>query len=372
MIIYEDIEIRFDNFVVVPELNLTIEEGEFFTLLGPSGCGKTTILRALAGLVAPSRGRILINGKDVTKFPSDKRNAGMVFQNYALFPSMNVWENIAFGLKVAKTNKDEIAERVTQIAHEVDLNKKHLFKSISELSGGQQQRVAIARAMVMRPKILLLDEPLSNLDAKLRHQMRLQLKEMQSHFGITSVYVTHDQDEALSMSDRIAVIKEGRIEQCGPPHEIYQDSSTEFVCNFIGDVNRFASNISEKIARGSAKIIPSLPSYLRIEKVKLAPLGTVVPADALHVTGKIIAKSYHGLHYSYEVELEDSTVRAVVPEDGRALHYEVGASVSVFMNASDILQYPEGFLQQSGESARRDNPSDGEGDLPGATLKVAE
>ncbi|MHC6222335.1 ABC transporter ATP-binding protein [Arthrobacter sp. MMS24-S77] len=240
MITFENVEIRFGDFVALPEYQLTVEEGEFFTLLGPSGCGKSTALRALAGFIAPSRGDIRIGGKRVTHLPSHRREIGMVFQSYALFPTLSVWENIAFGLKVAKVSKAETAERVREIAREVNLSDEQLGKSVTELSGGQQQRVAIARALVLRPKILLLDEPLSNLDAKLRHQLRAQLKDLQQQFGITTVYVTHDQDEALTMSDRIAVMNNGRIEQVGTPREVYTRSATEFVCNFVGDANKLS------------------------------------------------------------------------------------------------------------------------------------
>ncbi|MCC3271045.1 ABC transporter ATP-binding protein, partial [Arthrobacter sp. zg-Y809] len=237
MIRYDNIEVSFDDFVAIPKLDLEIQEGEFFTLLGPSGCGKTTALRTLAGFISPSAGDVFVDGKRVTHLSSDKRSIGMVFQNYALFPSMNVWENIAFGLKVRKDSKSDTARLVAEIAGQMELSDEQLQKNVAELSGGQQQRVAIARALVLKPKILLLDEPLSNLDAKLRVQLRGQLKDLQSQFGITTVYVTHDQDEALTMSDRIAVFNKGVVEHVGPPAEIYERSATEFVCNFIGDIN---------------------------------------------------------------------------------------------------------------------------------------
>lgn len=234
MITYNNIEVSFGDFVAIPNLNLEIKEGDFFTFLGPSGCGKTTALRTLAGLEQPSAGTILIDGKDVTGLPSHKRDLGLVFQNYALFPTMTVFDNIAFGLKVAKTSKSEIEDRVREIAKEVNLTDEQLQKNVAALSGGQQQRVAIARALVVRPKILLLDEPLSNLDARLRHSLRGQLKDLQEHFGITTIYVTHDQEEALVMSDKIAVMNAGSIEQLGTPRELYADSATEFVCTFLG------------------------------------------------------------------------------------------------------------------------------------------
>ncbi|MBA4101520.1 MAG: ABC transporter ATP-binding protein, partial [Arthrobacter sp.] len=205
MIRLDNIEVSFGDFTAIPSLDLHVLPGEFFTLLGPSGCGKTTALRTLAGFIQPSRGTVHVDGKDVTRLPSDKRQVGMVFQNYALFPSMSVWENIAFGLRVRKEKPADSDRLVRDIARRVELSDEQLSKNVAELSGGQQQRVAVARALVLRPKILLLDEPLSNLDAKLRHQLRQQLKDLQSEFGITTVYVTHDQDEALAMSDRVAV-----------------------------------------------------------------------------------------------------------------------------------------------------------------------
>ena len=343
MITYDNIEVTFGDFVAIPNFNLTIEEGEFFTFLGPSGCGKTTALRALAGFVAPSKGRIIIGGTDVTTLPSDKRQIGMVFQNYALFPSMSVYENIAFGLRVAKLNKDELDARVRQIADEVNLTDEQLTKGVAELSGGQQQRVAIARALIMKPKILLLDEPLSNLDAKLRHQLRIQLKDLQSQFGITTVYVTHDQDEALSMSDRIAVMNLGRIEQVGTPQEIYTHSQTEFVSNFIGDVNKFTPAESEKLRlRGATNLSPQWPSYVRIEKVHLGPAGAPQTEGLITLDGVVAVKRYHGLHYSYEVKVGDSLIKAVVQEDGLGSELRVGEHVSVSFRPEHLRQYPEG------------------------------
>ena len=260
MIKFENVEVTYDDFVAIPDFNLEIREGEFFTFLGPSGCGKTTALRALAGLIQPTSGKIYIDGKDVTKLPSDKRHVGMVFQNYALFPTMSVYENIAFGLKVNKLSRDEIDDRVKAIAKEVELSDQQLQRNIGELSGGQQQRVAIARSLIMRPKILLLDEPLSNLDAKLRQQLRVQIKDMQRHFGITSVYVTHDQTEALTMSDGIAVINAGRIEQIGTPREVYSHSQTEFVCTFIGEANK----LSVDALRKQGIETPGNSAYVRV------------------------------------------------------------------------------------------------------------
>ena len=272
MIRLDNIEVSFGDFTAIPNLDLHVKPGEFFTLLGPSGCGKTTALRTLAGFIEPSAGTVHVDGKNVTRLPSDKRQVGMVFQNYALFPSMSVWENIAFGLRVRKEKSAESDRLVRDIARRVELSDEQLHKNVAELSGGQQQRVAVARALVLRPKILLLDEPLSNLDAKLRHQLRQQLKDLQSEFGITTVYVTHDQDEALAMSDRVAVFNKGVVEQVGTPQDIYDDAATEFVCNFIGDSSPLTPEFMAELNRLSgAGLSPTANSYLRVEKASLTP-----------------------------------------------------------------------------------------------------
>ena len=220
MITFQNVDIKFGEFHAVKNLNLHIREGEFFTFLGPSGCGKTTTLRSLVGFIMPTSGQILLKDTDITRLPIEKREIGMVFQSYALFPTMNVYENIAFGLRVKKFSKAEVDQKVKDIARKVDLKDDQLFKKVSELSGGQQQRVAIARALVLKPSILVLDEPLSNLDAKLRVQLRNELKQLQKKFGITTIYVTHDQEEALTLSDRIGVFNHGVLEQVGTPMEV--------------------------------------------------------------------------------------------------------------------------------------------------------
>lgn len=227
---------RFGDVTAVQRLNLTIREGEFFTLLGPSGCGKTTILRMIAGFYQPSEGRIFFDENDITNLPPHRRDTGMVFQNYALFPHMTVMENVAFGLKVRKCPKDEIKRRVEEALAQVRL-AGFGERRISQLSGGQQQRVALARALVIRPRILLLDEPLSNLDARLRDEMRTEIIKLQRSLGITTVYVTHDQTEALTMSDRIAVFNQGVCQQVGTPMEVYNTPNNSFVAAFVGETN---------------------------------------------------------------------------------------------------------------------------------------
>ena len=337
MIRYENIEVRFGDHKAIPNLNLEVKQGEFFTLLGPSGCGKTTALRTLAGFIEPTKGEIYIDGQAATRLPSEKRRVGMVFQNYALFPSMSVWENIAFGLRVRKTKKPETETLVTEIAAQVELTDEQLGKNVSELSGGQQQRVAIARALVLKPRILLLDEPLSNLDAKLRVQLREQLKNLQRELGITTVYVTHDQEEALTMSDRIAVFNRGVVEQVGTPEDIYNRSSTEFVCTFIGAMNRLSPEFLQRLVAGGATgLSPTKASYLRLEKVSLSP-----PKDAAGVVrldGVVTDRSYHGAYSTYTIDSSGSMIRALVTESGGAPLAE-GSAAELYISPSSILQY---------------------------------
>lgn len=227
---------RFGGFTAVSEVNLSIQTGEFLTLLGPSGCGKTTLLRMISGFETPTEGTVWLNGEDVTHLPPYRRNVNQVFQSYALFPHLTVEENIGFGLKMQKLPRPEIVQRVKEATELVSLAGMEQRKP-SQLSGGQRQRVALARAIVCQPKVLLLDEPLSALDAKLRHLMQVELKRLQKKLGITFVFVTHDQEEALTMSDRIAVVNKGRIEQLGESTDIYHSPQTTFVANFIGQAN---------------------------------------------------------------------------------------------------------------------------------------
>jgi iron(III) transport system ATP-binding protein len=340
MIRLENIEVTFGDFTAIPHLDLHVRPGEFFTLLGPSGCGKTTALRTLAGFIQPTRGTVRVDGKDVTRLPSDKRQVGMVFQNYALFPSMSVWENIAFGLRVRKEKPADSDRLVRDIARRVELSDEQLAKNVAELSGGQQQRVAVARALVLRPKILLLDEPLSNLDAKLRHQLRQQLKDLQSEFGITTVYVTHDQDEALAMSDRVAVFNKGVIEQVGTPQDIYDHAATEFVCNFIGDSSTLTPEFVSEVNRLSgAGLSTDARSYLRVEKASLNR-----PTDgggAVGLPATVVSRTYHGLHSRYVVRSHGADIRLLVREDG-GTHPEAGTNTTVYVQPGHVLQYHPG------------------------------
>lgn len=236
----------FDGKEVISNLDLTINNGEFLTLLGPSGCGKTTVLRLIAGLETVDSGRIMLDNEDITHVPAENRYVNTVFQSYALFPHMTVFENVAFGLRMQKTPAAEIAPRVTEALRMVQL-ESFAQRKPHQLSGGQQQRVAIARAVVNKPRLLLLDESLSALDYKLRKQMQNELKALQRKLGITFVFVTHDQEEALTMSDRIVVMRDGRIEQDGTPREIYEEPKNLFVAGFIGEINMFNATVLERL-----------------------------------------------------------------------------------------------------------------------------
>jgi spermidine/putrescine transport system ATP-binding protein len=301
---------RFGSVAAVQETTLEIRDGEFFSLLGPSGCGKTTTLRMIAGFELPDEGRVLLRGADVTSVPPNHRNVNTVFQHYALFPHMNVFDNVSFGLELSKVPRGERRDRVTRMLQVVQLEGMEKRKP-QQLSGGQQQRVALARALVNRPAALLLDEPLGALDVKLRKQMQLELKRIQNELGTTFVYVTHDQEEALTMSDRIGVMHAGAIEQVGDPREIYEHPRTPFVADFIGSLNALDFRVDE-VADGLAVMrvnererlcVPvgsgtapgqNLRVAVRPERVRIEPANGRAPEGGSLVEGTITELVYLG------------------------------------------------------------------------------
>ena len=338
MIHLNDIVVKFGDFTALHNINVHVKEGEFFTFLGPSGCGKTTTLRTITGFIEPASGTVVVKGKDITHVPIEDRNIGIVFQSYALFPTMTVYDNIAFGLKIKKLKKPEIDRKVREIARKVDLSDEQLQKAVSQLSGGQQQRVAIARALVTGPAIICMDEPLSNLDAKLRVQLRNELKRMQKEFGITTIYVTHDQEEALTLSDRIAVFNKGYIEQIGTPNEVYNFSKTEFVCNFIGDINRLSDAVVAKARAAGADVDPAKHNYVRLERlhVNVEPRPGQVALD-----GVVTMREYYGLFIKYYIDLGSQTIKVIEKNDGVRI-YEEGQAVQVILDPRDIMAYVPG------------------------------
>ena len=338
MIRLNDIVVKFGDFTALHGINVHVKEGEFFTFLGPSGCGKTTTLRTITGFIEPVEGAVVVKDRDITHVPIEDRNIGIVFQSYALFPTMTVYDNIAFGLKVKKAKRAEIDQRVRDIARKVDLSDEQLQKAVSQLSGGQQQRVAIARALVTNPAIICMDEPLSNLDAKLRVQLRNELKKMQKDFGITTIYVTHDQEEALTLSDRIAVFNKGVIEQIGTPNEVYNHSATEFVCNFIGDINRLETPLLQHRTDRGAGLDPAKHTYLRLERLHV----NVEPRDGeLALSGVVESREYYGLYIKYYITVEGQTLKVIEKNDGVNI-YEPAQQVSVVINPAHVMAYEAG------------------------------
>lgn len=334
MIEFKNIEIKYGDYTAIENLNLKIEDGEFFTFLGPSGCGKTTTLRSLVGFLNPTSGEILVDGKNILEVPVEKRGIGMVFQSYALFPTMTVYENLAFGLKVKKMPQKEIDKRVREVAKVIEIKDEQLTRNVSDLSGGQQQRVALARAIVLEPKILCLDEPLSNLDAKLRIGLRSELKKLQKNLGITTLYVTHDQEEALMLSDKIAVFNNGYVEQVGTPQEIYNHSKSEFVCDFIGDINKLGKEILFEVNRQSKqKFDLGKTAYIRLELIHFTP-----NEDYVKLQGKVLDYDYNGLITKYRIQIGNEIIRVIRLNNGSSL-YETGEMIDLYLKPDDIMQF---------------------------------
>lgn len=331
MINFKNVQISYGDFVAVDDLNLEIKEGEFFTFLGPSGCGKSTTLRTLVGFIDPSKGSIFVDDKDITRLAPEKRKIGIVFQSYALFPTMTVYDNIVYGLKIKKMPKSEIDAKVNEIAQKIKISDKQLQRNVSELSGGQQQRVALARALVLEPKILCLDEPLSNLDAKLRVDLRLELKRLQRDLGITTLYVTHDQEEALTLSDRIAVFNNGFIEQVGTPQEIYNQSATEFVCDFIGDINKLTEETMKELTGKEEEKV----GYIRLERIKFKSTSE----EDYTIKGTVIDTEFKGVLVQYTVKAESGQILRVIQKNDYLEIFELGQELTLFIHPNDILQY---------------------------------
>ena len=338
---------RYGDFTALHGVSLNIEKGEFFTLLGPSGCGKTTLLRMIAGFNSIEGGDFYFGENRINDVPAHKRDIGMVFQNYAIFPHLTVEENVAYGLKARKVDKKEIDRRVKEALELVQIAQLASRKP-SELSGGQQQRVALARAFVIEPSVLLMDEPLSNLDAKLRVQMRSIIKKLQRRLGITTIYVTHDQEEALAISDRIAVMNQGRVMQVGTPSEIYAKPENPFVAGFIG-VSNFLNCDVTKCEGGMAKVsikgeldidVPVRKSYTG--KAQLSARPEQLFFSETGMPGKVMFSTFLGDFIEYEVELFDGQTLIIneYTKDTAKVH-EVGEKVFISFDATRISLYDE-------------------------------
>ena len=326
----------------VDDVSINIEKGQFVTLLGPSGCGKTTTLRLIAGFEFPTSGRIMLDGNRLDDVPPNRRDMAMVFQSYAIFPHLNVFENIAYGLKVKKLPTDEIRKRIDKIMALLKLTGLE-DRAPNQLSGGQQQRVALARALVVEPKVLLFDEPLSNLDAKLREEMRFEIRDLQKRLGITAIYVTHAQEEALVMSDLIAIINKGKLSQLGSPQEIYEHPNSKFIADFIGladfipvRVESFDSKVAKVAAGSTLLVVPSkqeltqgqsVTLFIRPNEVVFADANASVNQNVM--TGTVKQATYLGSHVDYRVETKDGLALRV--QDSGARKYAAGETVTLHL-----------------------------------------
>jgi len=340
---------RFGDTVALKGISLDIKHGELFTLLGPSGCGKSTTLRIIAGLDYPDEGKLYFGDQDVTYLPSHQKGAVLVFQNYALWPHMTVFDNVAYGLKLRKVPKEEIKRKVEWALELIKL-KGFEDRYPTQLSGGQQQRVAIARALVVEPKVLLLDEPLSNLDAKLRLEMRSEIRRIQRELGITVIYVTHDQEEAMAISDRIAVMNVGTVEQVGTPREIYESPRTEFVASFMGKTNVIPAKVVE---RNGDRVSVEFESFrldglhytgesdnvvvvIRPERVRLKPVE-----NAVSLTGTVDLVEYYGFFIEVIGLFGETRIIARTISDREIGHLKPTQPVTFYINRDDIIVLPK-------------------------------
>ncbi len=343
----------FGDVVAVDGIDLNMPPGEFFTMVGPSGCGKTTTLRMIAGFERPTSGRILLDGEDVAQTPPHRRNVNTVFQSYALFPHLNVADNVAFGLKYKKVARDERAKLVAEALALVQLTGFEKRKP-GQLSGGQQQRVALARALVLRPRVLLLDEPLGALDARLRKDLQVELKTLQETLGITFVFVTHDQEEALTMSDRVAVMNGGRVEQSGPPQAMYEEPATLFVADFLGVSNLIGAeaagrdgaactlkvgDMTMRAAQGAIDARGPVKAMIRPERVRIEPHGF---EGENRLPGLVEHLVFLGSFREVRVRLlGGALITAVQANDGSSPPHEQGSPVSVHLPAESLRVLPE-------------------------------
>jgi len=320
---------KFNDTQACSNVNISINEGEFFTLLGPSGCGKTTLLRIIAGFETLDSGEITINDKSIVNTPIEKRNIGMVFQNYALFPHMNVFDNIAYGLKIKGEKKHIIKEKVSQYLNIVNLYG-YERREIAQLSGGEQQRVALARALIIEPQILLLDEPLSNLDAKLRDQMRIELKLIQKKLGITTIFVTHDQNEALIISDRIAVFNKGKCLQVGIPSEIYETPTERFVATFVGESNIFYKDQ-----------FPIKKNYYK-KYIIIRPQNISLNKEQGHMSGIIEFITITGVLIEYNIRVDKKLIKVVMLNNKQeSNNYKVNDQVFLIIDENKINTFDD-------------------------------
>jgi len=324
-VVFQNVRKTFGAFTAIPDLSLTIEPGTLVTLLGPSGCGKTTTLRMLAGLEHPTSGRILIGGKDVTMLPANERDVSMVFQSYALFPHMTSLDNVAYGLESSGMKRKDARERAEEGLKLVGLAGMGQ-RLPAELSGGQQQRVAVARALVLEPQVLLLDEPLSNLDARLRRRVRTEIRELQQRLGFTAVYVTHDQDEALAVSDQIIVMKEGEVAQQGAPRDLYDQPRSAFIADFMGEANVLSCNVVGVEGESAMIDVEGLVHRVPGRNARPGPAQLAVRPNAITLSpknggsfsGQITHSAYLGDHVEYEVKTSNGTLFVVDPAVERA------------------------------------------------------